>query len=155
MAGLWLCRLLAGTFALLLWGAGGEAQQLVHFPSLDGSATLLDGYLYRPAAGGRHPTLVFLHGCSGIIGRSGTINNRETDWAGRFTAAGYVVLIVDSLTPRRHGEMCSVSGFDVTGAGAPGDVWGVLAWRIVFEAAQNSTAPSTGPCGRRRGMLRL
>jgi dienelactone hydrolase len=128
MSGLWFHRLLAGGLALL-WSATGEAQQLVHFPSLDVAATPLDGYLFRPASGGRHPTLVFLHGCSGIIGRSGTINSREADWAGRFTAAGYVVLMVDSLTPRRHGEMCSVQGFDAAlYLNRPKDAYGALAY---------------------------
>jgi dienelactone hydrolase len=137
MTGPWLCRLLAGAVALL-WSVVGGAQQLVHFPSLDAAATPLDGYLYRPASGGRHPTLIFLHGCGGIIGRSGTINSRETDWAGRFTAAGYVVLMVDSLTPRHHGEMCSVPGFDAAlYMTRPKDAYGALAYLHAQEFVDN------------------
>src|SRR5580704_7976370 len=125
----WLCRLLAGALTLLL-SAAGEAQQLVHFPSLDAAATPLDGYLYRPGGGGRHPALVFLHGCAGLFTRtSSSINSREMDWAGRFTAAGYVVLMVDSLTPRHHGEMCSVQGFDAAlYMTRPKDAYGALAY---------------------------
>jgi dienelactone hydrolase len=125
----WLRRLLASAFALL-WSAAGGAQQVVHFPSLDTAATRLDGYLYRPADGGRHPGLVFLHGCGGLFSRAGgSINSREMDWAGRFTAAGYVVLMVDSLTPRQHGEMCSVSGFDAAlYMTRPKDAYGALAY---------------------------
>lgn len=85
------------------------------FASLDATATqpatMLDGYLLKPAGAGPHPALVFLHGCGGLISRSGSIQARETDWAARLTALGYVVLMVDSLTPRIQGEMCSQSGF--------------------------------------------
>jgi poly(3-hydroxybutyrate) depolymerase len=60
---------------LALWGATAAAQELVHFRSLEPSAPLLDGYLFRPAGVGRHPALVFLHGCGGLISRStGRIN---------------------------------------------------------------------------------
>jgi len=55
---------------LLLWSAATvQAQEAVHFPSLDGS-TQLDGYLYRPAGEGRHPAIVGLHGCSGMFSRA-------------------------------------------------------------------------------------
>jgi dienelactone hydrolase len=115
--------------AIVLSSAGAAAQQAVHFPSLDG-ATTLDGYLFRTAGEGRHPALVFLHGCGGLIGRtSGRINTRESDWAMRFTAAGYSVLMVDSLTPRQHGEMCSVQGFDASlYRRRPMDAYGALAY---------------------------
>ena len=128
----WGHRLACGLLAcglLASWSAGAAAQQVVHFPSLDG-ATTLDGYLFRPSDTGRHPALVFLHGCGGLISRStGRINARETDWASRLNAAGYVVLMVDSLTPRRHGEMCSVAGFDQALYRArPKDAYGALAY---------------------------
>jgi dienelactone hydrolase len=114
--------------AVALWSAGAMAQQLVHFPSLDDGGTMLNGYLYRPAGEGRHPALVFLHGCGGLFGAT-TINRRETDWAARFTAAGYVVLMVDSLNPRQHGETCSVRGFDLAlYRKRPKDAYGALAY---------------------------
>jgi dienelactone hydrolase len=115
---------------LALWSAAAAAQQLVHFPSLEPSAPMLDGYLFRPAGEGRHPALIFLHGCGGLISRAtGRINTREADWAARFNAGGYVVLMVDSLGPRRHGEMCSVHGFDIQlYHQRPKDAYGALAW---------------------------
>ena len=83
MISLRLFPLWAGAFALLC-GAGARAQQIVHFPSLDASATVLDGYLFRPVGDGRHPALVFLHGCTGLISRTtGRIASRESDWAAR------------------------------------------------------------------------
>jgi len=50
---------------LLLWCSVAAAQELVHFPSSDDNgpgqpATVLDGYLLRPAGDGRHPAVVFL-----------------------------------------------------------------------------------------------
>jgi dienelactone hydrolase len=98
--------------------ASVAAQELVHFPSLDDNgpgkpATTIDGYMFRPAGGGRHPALVFLHGCDGAFDRTnGLLGRRERDWAAEFTPRGYVVLIVDSFGPRNHGEMCSQRGFD-------------------------------------------
>jgi dienelactone hydrolase len=116
--------------AVALAGRGTPAQEILHFPSLDAQHTMLDGYLYRPAGDGRHPAMVFLHGCGGMIGRkTGAINPREADWAARFNALGYVVLMVDSLTPRHHGEMCSIEGHDEgILLQRPLDAYGALTW---------------------------
>jgi len=127
-------RLIA-TGLLLLWGGMAVAQEAVHFPSLDDSGagqtpTMLDGYLFRPGGEGRHPAIVFLHGCGGLVSRtSGQVNARELAWAAQFTASGYVVLMVDSLRPRDHGEMCSVHGFDrALYLKRPRDAYGALAY---------------------------
>lgn len=102
----------------LLWCATGAAQELVHFPSLEDNgpghpSTTLDGYIFRPPSSGRHPALVFLHGCDGLFNRTtGVIGRRERDWAAEFTPSGYIVLAVDSFGSRNHGEMCSQRGFD-------------------------------------------
>jgi dienelactone hydrolase len=88
------------------------AQELVHFPSLDGT-TQLDGYLYRPSGEGRHPAVVALHGCSGMFNRAGAIFPIFREWAAELTRQGYVFLLVDSFRPRNHGEMCSILGFDL------------------------------------------
>ncbi|WP_175950329.1 dienelactone hydrolase family protein [Burkholderia sp. BCC0405] len=89
-----------------------SAQTVVHFPSTDGPpSTMLDGYLFPAPGAGRHPALVFLHGCSGMFAKSGKIYSRERDWASRFNAAGITVLEVDSFNPRHHGEMCAPGHF--------------------------------------------
>lgn len=118
---------------LLVWGAAARAQELVHFPSLDDNgagqpATMLDGYLFRPAGDGRHPAIVGLHGCSGMFSRrTGAILPSELAWASELVRHGYVVLLVDSLGPRRHGEMCSQSGFDLAlYRKRPRDAYGAL-----------------------------
>jgi dienelactone hydrolase len=105
---------------LLFWGSAGTAQQLVHFPSLEDNGpgqapTILDGYAYLPAGEGRHPAVVFLHGCGGLFSRTtGLIGTRERDWAAELTQRGYAVLMVDSFGPRDQGEMCSQQGFSAT-----------------------------------------
>lgn len=122
-------RAIVASGLLALWASTAAAQQLVHFASLEPSAPPLDGYLFRPPGEGPHPALVFLHGCGGLINRVGRINTRELDWAARFNAQGYVVLMVDSLGARRHGEMCSVQGFDLQlYHQRPKDAYGALAY---------------------------
>jgi dienelactone hydrolase len=105
--------------ALWLGGTPARGQELVHFPSLEDNgpgqpSTMLDAYLFRASGDGRRPAIVFLHGCSGLINRrTGLIHPREQEWGATMNRLGYTVLMVDSLTPRQHGEMCSVGGFDL------------------------------------------
>jgi dienelactone hydrolase len=92
------------------------AQDTVHFPSFDAGdgrpATELTAYLFKPNRPGPAPAVVVLHGCGGLISSlSHRIMSREVDWAGKLTAQGYAVLMIDSFTPRSSGEECSRSGF--------------------------------------------
>ena len=122
---------LAAGAAALLWAGLAGAQQVVHFPSLDDNgpgqpSTTLDGYLFLPSGEGRHPAIVGLHGCSGMLGPRGMFALYR-DWAAALTGQGYVVLLVDSLGPRRHGEMCSIGGFDLAlYRKRPKDAYGAL-----------------------------
>jgi len=121
---LWRLLLAAG----LICGSAA-AQERVQFPSAGEDATELDGYLYRPAGDGPHPALVFMHGCGGLLNKSGTPWTRESDWAQRFNALGWVVLMVDSFTPRGSGEMCSQAGFKLDLYRArPRDAYGALSY---------------------------
>lgn len=125
---------------LLLLTAGlaapAAAQEAVHFPSLDGKdgapPTQLDGYLFRPTkrAAGPAPAVVFMHGCGGLIsGITHRIVSREVEWARTLNAQGYVVLMVDSLTPRGSGEICSRSGFKMwLYLKRPADAYGALTY---------------------------
>jgi len=64
-----------------------------------------------------------------MINRKGGINVREADWAQRLLARGDVVLMVDSLTPRGLGEMCSTAGFKRSvQRDRPADAYGALAY---------------------------
>ena len=109
------------------------AQEAVHFPSYwdngaDQPATTLDGYLFRPTGAGPHPAIVGLHGCSGMAQRStGAMLPIYSAWGTEFARLGYVFLLVDSLRPRRHGEMCSVGGLDLEiYRRRPNDAYGAL-----------------------------
>jgi dienelactone hydrolase len=98
---------------------GTAGQEIVHFPSLDDNgtgqpATMLDGYLFRPEDGGPFPAIVGLHGCSGMFIRgTSTVSPIYRAWGAELTRHGFVFLLVDSLGPRRHGQMCSTDGFDI------------------------------------------
>lgn len=125
--------MIMGYAAVVIFGQDAWSQELVHFPSFaegaDGSAVTLNGYLYRPdsARSTSAPAIVFLHGCGGMINKRGIINVREVDWAQRLVARGYVVLMVDSLTPRGLGEMCSTAGFKGSVyRDRPADAYGAL-----------------------------
>jgi dienelactone hydrolase len=107
--------------------AGAATPVLVQFPSLDEAATVLDGHLVRPDGDGRHPALVLLHGCGGLLTRTGTIESRQSDWAHRLAALGYGVLMVDSFGPRHQGEMCSPGGYrSAVYLARPKDAYGAL-----------------------------
>jgi dienelactone hydrolase len=114
---------------------GAAAQEKVQFASLDGDnhmpSTSLDGYLFRPATtASTAPFVVFLHGCSGLIsGISHRIMSREMDWAGKLSAQGIGVLMVDSFATRAPGEECSRSGFKAwVYKRRPADAYGALAY---------------------------
>lgn len=128
------CRLLLPLCALLAWSGAAAAQEIVHFPSYEDNGpgmppTMLDGYLFRPTESGPQPAIVGLHGCNGMLTRAGAIRAGLADWAAQLTREGYAVLLVDSLRPRAHGEMCSLGGFDLAlYRKRPRDAYGALAY---------------------------
>jgi hypothetical protein len=84
--------LLAVAVLLCQSGIAGAGSTRVQFPSLDDNdpgqpPTMLDGFLFLPPGDGRHPTIVFLHGYSGL-GSEGSINPREMEWAARLNGLG-------------------------------------------------------------------
>ncbi len=124
---------LAALLAGFVWYSGAAAQELVHFPSLFDNgpqqpSTQLDGYLFRRSGEGRHPAIVGLPGCSGMFARrTGAILESLFAWAIELNRRGYVVLLVNSLGPRHHGEMCSIDGFDLgLYRKRPNDAYGAL-----------------------------
>jgi dienelactone hydrolase len=88
--------------------AAAAAPETVHFTSLDGT-TNLTAFLSRPAAPGDapRPALVLLHGCSGLVNKAGRVTAHYRSWTRALLQKGYVVLAVDSATPRGFGQTCS------------------------------------------------
>lgn len=68
--------------------------------------TTLNGMLWLPAGPGPHAAMVLLHGCAGMTTRTGRPFPRDADWARRLSQLGYLILQVDSLTPRNEGSLC-------------------------------------------------
>jgi dienelactone hydrolase len=122
----WQWLIVAATFFIL--GNAAKAQERIQFRSLDSSATVLDGYLYPSTGAGRHPAVVFLHGCSGMFDRStGLISRLERDWASVLNGDGYSVLMVDSFRPRSIDQTCAPATYNpAVVAARPKDAYGAL-----------------------------
>ena len=107
--GMGLCCALMG-LAGLLGSSPAPAQPTqtaaveLTFPDAEGTLQLR-GYLYRPDGPGPSPAVVALHGCGGI-------RPRLHQWASTLQQWGYVVLLVDSFTPRGQTNICD-EGFRV------------------------------------------
>jgi carboxymethylenebutenolidase len=90
--------------------AAAAAPETVQFMSADGS-TRLTGYVFAPAAPGRYPAVVMLHGRAGPYSslkrgqhNADALTMRHKMW-GRFWAErGYVAIHVDSFGPRGYGD---------------------------------------------------
>jgi dienelactone hydrolase len=103
----WLPGLLIAV-ALSAAAVAASAQQSVNFTSLDG-ATNLTAHLSRPEGDAPRPALVLMHGCSGLLNAKGRILPIYQAWMRALVVQGYVVLAVDSATPRGFGQTCSAS----------------------------------------------
>lgn len=65
--------------------------------------------LWLPAATGpsdARPVIVALHGCGGLYTAKGTLDDRHVDYARRWLAQGWHVLLVDSFSGRGRREIC-------------------------------------------------
>jgi dienelactone hydrolase len=92
--------------ALLLLAAPAAAFEPVTYRSADG--TTIEALLQRPATPAPHPSIVMLHGCAGRDSPRGGVAAREADWAQRFVAAGYAVLLPESFRSRDAASQCTV-----------------------------------------------
>ncbi len=113
------------------------AEERITFSSLDadlagGKATTITAWLYRPQGAGPHPAVVALHGCSGLLERSGRkrgeVMATPADWAKRLSSVGYVVLLPDSYGPRGIAEICSIKDRAEMSRARPYDAYGALVW---------------------------
>jgi dienelactone hydrolase len=96
--------LLAG--ALPAEAASLPAPQPVEIPADNAP---LRAVLYRPEGDGPFPTVIALHGCGGLAGRSEPVLPRYRDWAEQLLKDGKAVLLPDSYGSRGLGPQCRVN----------------------------------------------
>lgn len=114
--------------------------ETVRFPSRDGTTALV-GYLWRPAAPGRRPAVVLMHGRAGPYsslarGRTGAehLSMRHAMWGELLVREGYVVLLVDGFGPRGRPQGFEKGTYDARPAEfdevsvRPLDAFGAHAW---------------------------
>ena len=104
-------RLTALFLTLLMSGAqAAPAPQQVEIPLASG---VLHAQLYKPEGEGPFPTVIALHGCGGLGGRSDSVLPRYRDWAERLLRDGNAVLLPDSYGSRELGPQCRVKEIHV------------------------------------------
>jgi dienelactone hydrolase len=79
----------------------------------------VSGMLFKPAGEGRSPAVVLLHTCGGLS------PHVTQDWPAYLTGLGYVVLSVDSYSPRGY-STCTASGAALTIGEQAKDAFGAL-----------------------------
>jgi dienelactone hydrolase len=70
--------------------------------------TTLHAQLFKPEGEGPFPTVIALHGCGGLAGRSEPVMPRYRDWAEQLLKDGKAVLLPDSYGSRGLGPQCRV-----------------------------------------------
>ena len=96
--------------AALVMSAGARAASMpspheIDIPSRDG---VLHAQLYKPEGDGPFPSVIALHGCGGLAGRSEPVLPRYRDWAVQLLKSGKAVLLPDSYGSRELGPQCRV-----------------------------------------------
>src|SRR5262245_36430535 len=107
--------LVGAMIAMSSFGPGGAQvagalPTTVQFPSADGKTTLT-GFVYTPKdrRAGRAPAVVMMHGRAGPYStnvkgsgpyNASTLSKRHKMWGERWSALGYVAVLVDSFAPR-------------------------------------------------------
>jgi dienelactone hydrolase len=97
--------LFCSAFLIVAADAAWAAPDQVDLPANEGA---IHAYLYKPAEGGPFPAVVAVHGCTGLAGRAGPVQDRYQKWAELLNKAGYAVLFPDSYGSRNLGPQCRV-----------------------------------------------
>ena len=66
----------------------------------------LRAQLFKPDGDGPFPTVIALHSCGGLVGRSEQVLPRYRDWAEQLLKDGKAVLLPDSFASRGLGPQC-------------------------------------------------
>jgi len=77
----------------------------IDIPSRNG---VLHAQLYKPEGNGPFPSVIALHACGGLAGRSEPVLPRYRDWAIQLLKLGRAVLLPDSYGSRELGPQCRV-----------------------------------------------
>jgi dienelactone hydrolase len=76
---------------------------------------VLRAQLYKPDGKGPFPTVIALHGCGGLAGRSEPVLARYREWAEDLVKDGKAVLLPDSYGSRGLGPQCRVNERRISG----------------------------------------
>lgn len=77
-----------------------------HEVEIPEGATTLRAQLFKPDGDGPFPTVIALHACGGLTGRSEPVLPRYRDWAEQLLKHGTAVLLPDSYGSRGLGPQC-------------------------------------------------
>jgi dienelactone hydrolase len=105
-------HLLSAIAFLTLFTVAGAAEAAPlpapHQVDISLNAGTLHAQLYKPDGNGPFPTVIALHACGGLAGRSEPILPRYRDWAEQLLKDGNAVLLPDSYGSRELGPQCRV-----------------------------------------------
>jgi dienelactone hydrolase len=106
-----LTRLFCMLLAFAACGAARAAYTVdwVEFRALkpfEGRPVRLAAVQFKPDGAGPFPAVVMLHGCGGMLTRSGNLTASNTLWGEMLARNGYVALLPDSLNPRGQRSLC-------------------------------------------------
>lgn len=110
-----------GALTVLIVMSGCATGRVAFTNLTPGAPVRITATLHTPDGAGPSPAIVILHGCGGVA-------PIHTTWARRFTAEGYVALIVDSYTARGFAELCSKDGPDIPTTARFEDAMGALGY---------------------------
>ena len=79
-----------------------------HQVDIPSASLTLHAQLYKPDGDGPFPTVIALHGCSGLASHSDAVLPRYRDWAEELLKTGHAVLLPDSYGSRELGPQCRV-----------------------------------------------
>src|ERR1700719_10780 len=100
--------IIAMAFLAVSFAAGAAPLPAPHQVEIPSGSGVLHAQLYKPDGDGPFPVVIALHGCGGLAGRSGPVQQRYRDWAEQLLKDGNAVLLPDSYGSRELGPQCRV-----------------------------------------------
>jgi dienelactone hydrolase len=96
------------TLSVVAFAAAAASLPSPHQVDIPLAKGVLHAQLFKPDGDGPFPTVIALHGCGGLGGRSEPVQQRYRDWAEQLLKAGNAVLLPDSYGSRELGPQCRV-----------------------------------------------